>query len=138
KPLEATPEQVDYLDTLSMLFNICLVNFKKSIILTEGPMDSFLLYKNSISNTGANKELSLDIPVKYFYDFDDTGRKKSMEKLNQGYEVFLWTKFISNNNLPYRKKWDVNDAILYFHQKNIKVPNFEEYFSNDPLDIIDI
>jgi hypothetical protein len=76
--------------------------------------------------------------VKFFYDSDETGRKKSMEKINQGYEVFLWTKFINENQLPFRKKWDLNDCLLYFHQNNIKTPDFEQYFSKDPLDMIDI
>lgn len=137
KSFQVTPEQQDYLDTLSMLFNICLVNFKKPIILMEGPMDAFL-YKNAIANTGANKELNIDIPVKYFYDFDDTGRRKSIEKLNQGYEVFLWQKLIYDLNLPYKSKWDFNDLLIYIRKNNIAIPNFSDYFSKDPLDIVDI
>lgn len=137
KPFEVTPEQLDYLDTLSMLFNICLVNFKRPVTLFEGPMDSFLL-KNSIANTGANKQLSVDIPIRYFYDKDITGQDKSIEKLNQGEKVFLWTKLSNNLGLSYRKKWDLNDLIIYLRTNHINVPNFEEYFSNDPLDIIDI
>ena len=137
RSLEVSPEQLDYLDTLSMMFNICLVNFKRPVTLFEGPMDSFL-YKNSIANTGANKALSVDIPVQYWYDADSTGQEKSIQKLNDGEKVFLWVKLINDLGLPYRKKWDLNDCILYCNNNKIKTPNFEQYFSNNPLDIIDI
>jgi len=127
----------DYLDTLSMLFNICLVDFNKQIIIFEGPMDSFLC-NNSIANTGANKTMPIDIPVKYWYDYDKTGIKKSIEYIEKGQPVFLWSRFIQDYNLPYRTKWDFNDFVIYARDHNIKIPNFNKYFSNDPFDILDI
>jgi predicted RNA-binding Zn-ribbon protein involved in translation (DUF1610 family) len=137
KPLEISPEQLDYLNSLSMMFNICLVNFKRPVTLFEGPLDSFL-YKNSIANTGANKELNIDVPVQYWYDSDETGTNKSIEKLNNNETVFLWSKLVTDLQMPYRKKWDLNDALIWIRKNNINVPKFNDYFSNDPLDIIDI
>jgi predicted RNA-binding Zn-ribbon protein involved in translation (DUF1610 family) len=127
----------DEIDNISQLFNICLTNYSKPITLFEGPFDAFL-FKNSIANTGANKAFPLDIPIRYWYDDDETGRHKSIQKINDGDEVFLWTKLKNDFELPVRKKWDLNDVLIYFRDKNIKTPNFNDYFSDDELDIIDI
>lgn len=137
RPLEVTEEQKEYLDTLSMIFNICLIDFSKTITLFEGPMDSFL-FKNSIANTGANKQFPVEIPVRYFYDDDETGRKKAIEHIEKRHEVFLWNKFKQMFNIPYRKKWDWNDIVIWTDEKGIKIPFIDNYFSGDPLDSIDI
>ncbi len=137
KPLLANKEQIDYLDTLSMIFNICLVNVSKDITLFEGPMDAFL-FKNSIANTGANKELPIEILTRYFYDSDPTGKKKSFQHIDQKDEVFLWDKLIRDLGMPYRKKWDMNDLLIWIKENNLKLPLLDNYFSSEPLDAIDI
>lgn len=128
------PEQID---DISQLFNICLANYSKPITLFEGPLDAFL-FKNSIANTGIHKRFILDIPVRYWFDDDNDGRDKSIEKINEGDTVFLWTKLRHDLELPLRKKWDLNDVLIYLRDKNIKTPNFNDYFSDDELDIIDV
>jgi len=128
------PEQID---NISQIFNICLINYARPITLFEGPLDSFL-FKNSIANTGIHKAFPIDIPIRLFFDDDKDGRNKSIEHINEGHEVFLWTKFKTKFELPDRKKWDLNDCLIYFHENKIKTPDFNVYFSNDPLDIIDI
>ena len=130
----SVPEEID---AVSQLFNACLVDYSRPLTLFEGPFDSFL-FKNSIANCGANKGFPYDFRVRYFYDDDPTGNGQSMEKLNEGEPVFLWTKFRQDFGLPHRKKWDLNDALLYFKEKNLDVPDFERYFSDNPLDMIDI
>ena len=137
KPLQLEDEQINYLDTLSMIFNICLIDFSKSITLFEGAMDAFL-FKNSIANTGANKELPVDIPIRFWYDNDETGRKKSIEHIEQGHEVFLWDKFIRDVGLPFRKKYDWNDVVIWVKRNNKQLPLIDNYFSGDHLDAIDI
>ena len=127
----------DEIDQISQIFNICLVNYSRPVTLLEGPLDAFL-FRNSIANTGANKNFPLDINVRYWYDDDDTGRKHSIEKISEGEEVFLWTKFRSEYELPQRNKWDLTDAMIWLRDNDIKTPNFNEYFSDDELDIIDI
>lgn len=122
---------------ISLIFNICLVDFQRSVILQEGPFDSFLI-NNSIANTGANKSFNLDIPVKYLYDKDKTGIEKSMEHINAGDEVFLWERFLNDINAPSREKWDINDVYIWAKNNNVKLPNILDYFSNNPLDSIDI
>ena len=134
---EVNDEQKEFLDTLSMIFNICLLNFNLPVTLFEGPMDAFL-FKNSIANTGANKELPIDLPVRYWYDSDETGKNKALQHLERKDEVFLWDKFIREIGLPFRMKWDWNDVVSWAKKEGIKFPLIDNYFSSDPLDIIDI
>jgi hypothetical protein len=132
------PKEIpDEINMLSQLFNICLVDYSKSIILLEGPLDSFLIH-NSIANAGANKSFPIDIHVKYLYDKDKTGIKKSIEHINDGEEVFLWDKFLKDVNAPYREKWDITDISIWAKENNVKLPNILNYFSKGPLDIVDI
>ena len=131
---EEIPEEVDI---LSQLYRITEVNFNRPITLFEGPLDAFL-YPNSVANAGANKGFPIEIPLKYFFDDDPTGRKKAIQKISNGEEVFLWTKFKQDFQIPYRKKWDLSDILIFFRDNNIKTPIFDLYFSNDPLDGLDI
>ena len=126
----------DEISMLSQLFNICLINYTKPVTLFEGPLDSFL-FKNSIAGAGAHKQFSLDLNVRFFYDYDKTGKDKSIEKISHGEYIFLWGKFLKDTNAPYRLKWDLNDILIWAKENNIKLPNFENYFSNDSLDLID-
>jgi len=137
KKLDVNEEQLNFLDTISMVFNVCLINFNQPVTLFEGPMDAFL-FKNAIANTGANKELPIDLPVRYFYDKDQTGTQRAIEHLNKEHEVFLWGKFERDVNLPYRLKFDWNDVMIWAQKNHKKLPLIDQYFSSDPLDIIDV
>lgn len=123
------------IDALSMLFNILLIDPSKPVIVTEGPMDAFLL-KNSIAMCGASKFIPIDLNFYYLYDDDTTGREKSIEKLNNKSYVFLWDKFKHDMEIPYKQKWDINDIVNYCKEHNINIPNVMNYFSNDELDLI--
>ena len=135
--MEVEKEIPNDIDSISQLFKILEVNFNLPITLFEGPMDSFL-FRNSVANTGANKNFPIELPLRYFYDDDDTGRNKALEAINNSDYVFLWTKFRNDFQLPVRKKWDLNDVMLYLDKNKIRVPLFDNYFSNDPLDSLDI
>lgn len=124
-------------DTISALFNITLLNFNIPITLFEGAMDSFL-FKNSVALSGANKNFPLDIPLRYWFDKDDTGVNQAIKKIENEEYVFLWDKFLRDFNIPYRSKWDFNDICIYLKENNTSLPLFENYFSNNPLDILDI
>jgi len=136
--LKKDPETLpEHLDPLSQIFNITLLNYAKVITLFEGPLDAFL-FRNSIANAGVHKHFPIDLPIRYWFDDDKDGRDASIKKINEGEDVFLWTKFKQDYGLPYRKKWDLNDVMIWLRDHNIRTPNFNEYFSNDQLDIIDI
>lgn len=125
------------LDTLSTLFGIYAVNVYKPVIVTEGPMDSFLL-PNSVATAGANKHLPVELPFWYMYDSDKTGKQHAIEKLQAGQKVFLWGKFKQSIGLPRRDKWDVNDVVLWCQQNKPRDfhINWLDYFSDNKLDMI--
>jgi hypothetical protein len=126
------------LDILSGLFNICFININRPITLFEGPMDAFLFH-NSVGNAGAQKHFPFDLPLRYFFDDDATGREKSLKYIDEGKPVFLWTKFKLDNNITFnRVKLDLNDTIIWAKKNDVKLTRFDNYFSDDPLDSIDI
>lgn len=132
--LEKVPTDID---VLSQLFGILDINFNLPITIFEGPFDAFL-YNNSIGNTGANKKFPFDLPVRFWFDYDKTGIKKSIQYINEGKSVFLWNKFLRDVNLPSRKKYDLNDVMIFAKKEGTKLPLFDNYFSNNSLDIIDL
>lgn len=127
----------DKLNTLSVVFNIFSVNIYRPIIVTEGPMDAFLL-PNAIAASGANKNLPIDLPFYYLYDSDVTGNKHAIEKLKAKQNVFLWGKFKQDYDLPKKSKWDVNDCVNYIKSRNGYSAKIEwhKYFSNNILDMM--
>ena len=108
-------------------------------MVTEGPLDSFLL-PNAISTCGASNKIELDFPFYYLFDSDQTGKKHSIDNIKKGNNVFLWSKFIRDYGIPNRKKWDINDVYLWFISKGLDFKKiiWPNYFSNDYLDILEI
>lgn len=131
--LEKT-QKVDDADKISNLYGILKLNLGDSITIFEGPLDSFLL-RNSLGICSLQAKVKLDIPVRYLLDDDKDARKKTMEMLNNGNEVFLWGKLKYDLGLPSKEKWDYNDLILWCKNKEL-VFNVEEYFSKNKLDIV--
>lgn len=136
---------------LSTVFNIFNVDFSrtsfKPIFVTEGPFDAFLL-PNCIALSGANKNFSMQFPFWYVFDRDETGNEHAIEKMKQGYNVFLWSKFMSDFKIPdinpyitsgNKRKWDITDVKKYFRDLKInqKIP-WGRYFSNNILDALNI
>ncbi len=132
--LEEIPPEIEM---LSQLYRITEVNFNRPITLFEGPLDAFLL-PNSVANAGLHKGFPIDMPLRYWYDDDQSGRVEALKKLDDGHKVFLWSKFRTAYSLPYRKKWDLNDVLIWFRDQKLKAPIFDPFFSNDSLDGIDI
>jgi len=128
------PENIDL---LSQIYKISEIDFNRKITLFEGPLDAFL-FQNSVANAGLNKGFPIDVPLRHWNDDDKEGRKKSIEQINKNEEVFLWTKFRSDYGIPYRKKWDLSDIMIYGKENNINFYNFDLYFSNNFLDAMDI
>jgi hypothetical protein len=127
----------DNIENLSMVFNILLVNYNQPITVVEGPMDSFLI-KNCVALCGAGHHMPFDLMYRYLYDDDKTGRKHAIEKLNEGYEVFMWDKLKADLMLPRKEKWDVNDLLIYCTEHKINIPPLANYYSSNNLDLLDI
>jgi hypothetical protein len=134
---------------LSYYFNIMNIDFNKQITVFEGYLDS-LFYPNSIGLVGVNTDYrfleSNGFDIQYFFDNDEAGFKKSEEKINEGFSVFLWRKLL--NDIVDKKKSP--DPYKLFHRivkvKDInklaelvadpyKSLSLKDYFSRDVLDM---
>lgn len=135
--LKQTADIPDELDTISMIFNLLYVDYSRPVTVTEGPMDSFLI-PNAIALCGAGKHIVFPFQCRYLFDSDKEGRKHAIEYLESGNEVFLWEKYKRENNIPDRKKWDINDVFIWAEKNNVKLLRLDDYFSNDMLDVIDV
>ena len=123
----------DYIESLSMMFNIFNIDVHKPIMVTEGPFDAFLL-PNCIATAGANKNLGIELPFWYVYDSDKTGTEHALKMLNQGYNVFMWNELKKDLNLPYRAKWDITDVCVFLRDSGYKKKvNWLKYFTSDKL-----
>lgn len=127
----------DEIDTISTIFNLLCIDYARPVIVTEGPMDSFLI-PNAIALCGAGKRIIFPFKCRYLFDSDQEGRKHAIEYLEAGNEVFLWEKYKREHNIPDRKKWDINDLYIWAEKNNVKLSRLDGYFSDDTLDEIDI
>lgn len=130
--------KAEEVDPVSSIFGFSNVDLDSMITVFEGPLDSWLC-PNSIALCSINNPFPFDIENKrWLLDGDNTGKKKAREFLEKGESVFLWDKFLSENNFPNREKWDLNDIINYVKSKNLKINKLDNYFSNSCLDMINI
>jgi hypothetical protein len=125
-------------EPISTIFGIANLRFDEKITIFEGPMDSWL-FPNSVGLCSIENKFPFDIDNKrHFLDFDKTGIEKSMSLLAEGEEVFLWTLFIKENNLPENRKWDLNSLVMYLRKNEKKVKRLENYFSSEKWDMINV
>ena len=74
--------------------------------------------------------------VRYLFDNDKTGRSKMIEKLKKGKPVFMWTKFLKDNNLDKYNIKDLNELILKcFELKSDAHKQINNYFTSNQLDL---
>lgn len=128
----------DIMNSLSMLYNLYMINADKPLLMTEGPMDSYLL-PNCIASLGSTKHVDIGLPLWYVYDSDNAGTSQAARKLENGSHVFMWEKLKSEYNLPVRKKWDINDFMIWCRKSEHKPPvSWSRFFTDDALDILEI
>ena len=125
----------DEINELSMIFNILLVDYSNYVTVTEGPMDSFLI-KNSIALCGAGKKVEFPFMTRYLFDDDKPGREHAIEKIKEGYMVFMWENFKKDLGIKSGKKLDMNDVIMWCYDNNKVCPKIDDYFSENELDLI--
>lgn len=141
-------EKISY-DKLSHFFNIFNIDFSETVTLFEGYVDSLFL-PNSIGMIGINTDFSFltkeeGLDLRFLYDNDESGFKKSEKMLMDGYTVFLWNKLF----LDILKKYNGNKLEMCYNLMEIKdfnsfylkskkplykMFNLAEYFSNNKLD----
>ncbi len=130
--------RAEELDPISTVFGFSYVDLDSMITIFEGPLDSWLC-PNAIALCSINNQFPFDVSNKrWLLDSDKTGREKMRSLLESGDKVFLWDKFLKDNSMPDREKWDLNDIVNYVRSTGNKIKNLDNYFSSDVLDIIDI
>lgn len=133
--IEKDPMIIDYLNPISMIYNILRVDYNRLIYAFEGAYDSNHI-ANSVAVLSATAKLSL-YNVYYIYDnslVDPTGFKKTEMLLNSGQYVFLWRKFCRENPM-YQYCKDFDDC---WKIRPIDHSLMIKYFSNDSMDVLEI
>ncbi len=135
---ETNPEIIEKakaIDPISHVFGIGNLDFSLEVTVFEGPMDSWL-WNNSVGLCSVENKFPFDIENKrYWYDWDKAGIKKSMELLGAGETVFNWGKFLEENEITKNRKWDLNDVVTHLRSTGKKIKRFDNYFTNDVLDL---
>jgi hypothetical protein len=126
------------LDRDKAIYNIDFIDIKNPVIVTEGIIDS-LMIENSVAVLGTaftNSVKQKLEPLKCYYllDGDEAGRIASKKMLNHGKYVFLWNKFLKDNGLGERKKWDMNDVCLALNKFSFSFRELRTYFTNSLYD----
>jgi len=138
-PFDLSQKDSDDINRISMIFGILQVDMGHTFTVFEGPLDSFFMH-NSLGMTGVKKQISEfnDIPtVRYFFDNDKEGKSKMIDKLKDGQNVFMWSKFIEDYGLPLKGIKDLNDLVKYEYKNRVGcLNNLDKYFTNDSLDIV--
>lgn len=134
---------------LSYLYNIMNVDWSQPITILESYIDS-KFFPNSIGCVGTNTDINFilnqEADIRFMYDYDKTGIKKSIEMLNKGYSVFLWERLFEywasttkNESKAIRELKvlvkDLNDVAKLVSEPYKKL-NMVNWFSKDELDLI--
>lgn len=139
-------ESISY-NKLSHLFNILNVDFNLPVNAFEGYLDS-VFFPNSISLLGLDTDTSVvendSIDLRFVFDNDEPGIRKTKKMLSQGKTVFLWRKLyddLAKGNYAYRNELnnikDINKLVQLLDNPNIYYDlNLENYFSKDQFDMI--
>ena len=132
-------ENIKEYDKLSLVYNFFEVDFSYPVTIFEGPIDSWFL-RNSICSSSVNVKLPFleeNKNTRFFYDNDSIGKKKMIEKLEQGKKVFMWESFIDDFTIDVYLK-DLNDIVKHFYKigKIKQLEKLDMYFTNNIYDSI--
>jgi len=133
---------------LSYFYNILNVDFNSTITIFEGYLDS-IFYPNSIGLSGVSTDVKFlennSLDIQYFYDNDKAGWKKSENKINNGFSVFLWKKLFEsivdnkNSKDPYHLMNKINkvkdlNSLAMLVNKPYTTLKLKDFFSKDTFD----
>lgn len=129
-------EKFQEANKLSCCFGLSTTDFRKDVIVTEGPLDSFLL-KNGMCMCGLKRQFPFDLSnIKYMYDFDKAGLKKSLEVAKEGKRVFMWKKYCEAANIEkVGDKLDWTDVVVEQKSKSMEVISPENFFTTSKYDL---
>lgn len=128
--VDLSPETKLHLNKLSLAYNITNIRFNFPIFIFESAIDSNH-FDNSIAAMGTNNKIL--IPNAYhIYDNDKGGKNEAIKDLKDGKRVFLWEKFLKDNQHIDGVK-DFNDVF----KKGYRYTQAEviKYCSDDQIDM---
>lgn len=134
------PEEQEFkrLSELSLYYGLSMVNWQNPVTVFESALDSFWM-TNSIATSSVTNNVNflLDFEnIRFMYDNDRAGIKKSIELLNMGISIFLWTKWIKEHRVNKPIK-DFSDAVEWSYKNDPKsLKGISNYFSNQKSDLI--
>jgi hypothetical protein len=156
RELKISDEELVGIKKVSTIFGVMLVDFEREVTMFEGPIDAMFM-PNSIglATAGRSTEEFDEIPtIRYMFDNDATGKRKMIQKIKRGKEIFIWEKFFKdtkierdwekflknidkNNRDKYPKQiGDLNDLVIAsWLTKNNCLSKLDEYFTNSQLDV---
>ena len=92
-----------------------------------------------LASAGRSTEELDEIPtIRYMFDNDEVGKKKMIEKLKKGKRVFMWSRFIKENNMNIYNNQikDLNDLVISsWKNKNKCLTKVNNYFTDSQLDV---
>jgi hypothetical protein len=147
---EIDMNQLLILNKLSYYFNILNIDFESTITIFEGYLDS-IFFPNSIGIIGVNTSLEFlesnsGLTLRYFFDNDKAGHKKTEEKIKSGFACFLWNKLFDfiiskkGDKDPYKLMYRIS-KVKDLNELNTLVPdaykkfNLVNFFSEDRFDM---
>jgi len=120
------------------------IDVTKPIIIVEGYIDS-LFIENSIATMSTNWSTEVqdrldNLNCYYLIDFDNGNKevqKRQIKLLKENHHVFNWHKYLKDQHLEEREKWDINELYSHFDRESIfNFSDFKKWFTNDYLDKI--
>jgi len=128
-------ERAKTVDPISYVFGIGTLDFGSDITIFEGPMDSWM-WHNSVGLCSLENKFPFDVEnIRFWYDWDKSGIEKTIDLLAKGFTVFNWGKFLEENDITKNRKWDLNDLVVHLRTTGKKIKRFDNYFTNDALDL---
>lgn len=142
-------ERLSY-NKLSHFFNIFNIDFTSKVNVFEGYTDSLFL-PNSIGQIGVNTDISFllkeeGLDIRFIYDNDKSGFKKTLSMLEEGRTVFLWNKLFidllkNHRGNKFKMAKLLSENIKDFNKLAIKINkplynlyDWDNYFTNNILD----
>jgi hypothetical protein len=148
------PEFLEKINSLNNYFNVLNLDFSRDITVTEGQFDSFFI-DNCTATTGVSKskkmleDLTQKQKTRILFDNDEAGVKHSMELLQKGYRVFMWSLVISDLRSKYsswsktiKKIKDINDLFIFMKtvDSTLEYVSFnrfiDRYFTSSQFDLL--
>ncbi len=124
------------LDISGQFFNVMNVDWGNIIYVFEGPIDSFFMPNSLALGTSG---VAIKHPTFYYiYDDDPTGRKEALKMLDQRLPVFMWKKFLNENQVykkPFVTKRDFNDM---YKIQPFSSELMATYFTTNPLQKLNV